>query len=290
MIYMKKKCLTFQNCPEEKETYLEKNGFLIKECKTCGHRFTEIPEANNHIQNVYSDEYFLAGKQGYPNYLEEKDILIKTGMRYAKIISKYNSPGKVLDVGCAAGFTLKGFEQSGWECYGLEPNNTMASFGRNEMNLNIMTGNLESFHSSQRFDLINMIQVIGHFMDLDEVFKKLSLLLLQNGLVLVESWNMESAYAKIMGKHWHEYSPQSVVNWFSDKTLIQLFNQYNFRLVAKGYPSKRISINHGLSLFDEITPGFFFKNAFIKFAKNTIGKYNIIYPPLDVKWYLFQKM
>lgn len=287
---MKRKCTAFLDCKEEKTVYLEKNGFLIKECKVCGHRFAKIPEIKNHIKDVYSDDYFLAGKQGYPNYLNEKDILIKSGIKYAKLLSKYASPGKVLDVGCAAGFILKGFEQSGWECFGLEPNYTMASFGRNELNLDIVTGNLESFETSERFHLINMIQVIGHFINLDEAFKNLSRLLIQNGLVLVESWDMASGYAKLMGKNWHEYSPPSVINWFSDNTMIQLFNHYNFELVAKGRPSKRINIKHGLSLFDEITPEFFFKKKFINFFKNTIGKYNIIYPPLDVKWYLFKKM
>jgi len=33
---------------------------------------------------------------------------------------------KVLDIGCAAGFILKGFEDSGWICRGIEPNETMA--------------------------------------------------------------------------------------------------------------------------------------------------------------------
>lgn len=287
---MKRNCTTFLNCKEEEATYLEKNGFLIKECKVCRHRFSKIPEVKNHIKEVYSDDYFLAGKQGYPNYLNEKDILIKSGIKYAKLISKYTAPGKVLDVGCAAGFILKGFEQSGWQCSGVEPNNTMASFGRNELNLDIVTGNLESFETNERFNLINMIQVIGHFINLDEAFKNLSLLLIQNGLVLVESWDMASGYAKLMGKNWHEYSPPSVINWFSDKTLIQLFNHYNFELVAKGRPSKKINIEHGFSLFDEITPEFFFKKKLINFSKQAIGKYNIIYPPLDIKWYLFKKM
>ena len=282
--------LHYINCKEERNIIFEKNGFLIKECKVCGHRFTEIHEVKNHINNVYSDDYFLAGKQGYPNYLNEKDILIESGIKYAKLLSKYTSPGKVLDVGCAAGFILKGFEHSGWECYGFEPNDTMASFGRNELNLDIVTGNLESFETTQQFHLINMIQVIGHFINLDEVFKNLSLLLTQNGLVLVESWDMGSGYAKLMGKHWHEYSPPSVINWFSDKTLTQLFNQYKFELVAKGHPSKKISIKHGLSLLDEVTPAFVFKNKLMKFFNSGIGKYNIIYPPVDIKWYLFKKV
>ena len=286
---MRRKCETFLNCKKEKTIYLEKNEFQIKECKTCRHRFAEIHEATTHIQNIYSDDYFQAGKQGYPNYLDEKDILIKSGKKYAKIVSKYSNPGRVMDVGCAAGFILKGFEQSGWECYGLEPNDTMATFGRNQLNLNIKTGNLESFHTEHQFDLITMIQVIGHFIDVDVALKNVSNLLLGKGLVLLESWDMNSFLARLMGKHWHEYSPPSVINWFSDETLAQVFNQYGFELIAKGRPSKKISIKHGLSLFNETVPKFILKKDIIEFLMSAIGKYKINYPPLDLKWYLFKR-
>lgn len=275
---------------KEKTIYLVKNGYTIFECKKSGRRFLEIKDTGNHVKEVYSDDYFFEGKQGYPNYLNEKDILLNYGINYAKIVSKYANPGKVLDVGCAAGFILKGFEQSGWDCYGLEPNETMATYGRDILNLNIVTGDLESFQSTEKkFDLVNMIQVIGHLYDVDKALLKVNDLLKEGGTVIVESWDMNSTFAKIMGKYWHEYSPPSVVNWFSDNTLTQLFKYYGFSLVAKGRPSKKISIKHGLSLFEESTPDFIFKKKLIKFAKATIGNFTINYPPLDLKWYIFKK-
>ena len=275
---------------KEKTIHLVKNGYTIFECKNSGRRFLEIRDANNHVKEVYSDDYFFEGKQGYPNYLDEKDLLIQYGITYAEIVSNYINPGKVLSVGCAAGFILKGFQQCGWDCYGLEPNETMATYGRDILNLNIVTGDLESFQSTEKkFDLVNMIQVIGHLYDVDKALLKVNDLLKEGGTVIVESWDMNSTFAKIMGKHWHEYSPPSVVNWFSDNTLTQLFKYYGFSLVAKGRPSKRISVKHGLSLFEESTPDFLLKKKLIKFAKATIGKFTITYPPLDLKWYLFKK-
>jgi SAM-dependent methyltransferase len=232
---------------------------------------------------------FFEGKQGYPNYLDAKDLLIQYGINYAKLVCKYANHGKVLGVGCAAGFILKGFEQSGWDCYGIEPNETMATYGRDNLNLNIISGDLETFKSIEKFDLIIMIQVIGHLYDVDKALLKVNDLLKEGGTVIVESWDMNSTFAKIIGKHWHEYSPPSVVNWFSDDTLTHLFKYYGFSLVAKGRPSKKISIKHGLSLFEESTPDFLLKKKLIKLAKATIGEFAITYPPLDLKWYLFKK-
>lgn len=134
-------------------------------------------------------------------------------------------------MGCAAGFILKGYEKGGWECYGVDPNNTMVEYGRSVLNLNLVKGDLESFKSDNKFNLISLIEVIGHLYDLDKSLEIIRHLLTGDGYVIVESWDMNSLSAKIMGKHWHEYSPPSVVNWFSDKTLRHLFNNHGFELL-----------------------------------------------------------
>ncbi|HET7116378.1 MAG TPA: class I SAM-dependent methyltransferase [Hanamia sp.] len=287
---MKKKCTSLLECNEERDSLFTKNGYIIKECKTCGHRFTEIKDIDNHLVEAYSDDYFFEGKAGYPNYLEEKDMLYKSGLKYAKVVSKYTKPGKVLDVGCAAGFILKAFEKKGWECYGIEPNDTMASYGRKELNLDIRTGGMETFSPDQKFDLINLIEVIGSLYDLDKAMKNVSQLCKRGGLVLVESWDMKSFAALFFGKKWHEYCPPSVVHWYSDKTLTQLFNYYGFEIIAKGRPSKKITLKHGLAIIAENSSRSALKKRFFNFLRKTLGDIAIPYPPVDVKWYLFKKL
>lgn len=287
---MNKTCNSISSCAEAKSLLFVKGGYKIFECIKCGHRFSEIKNVETHVERVYSDEYFFEGKDGYPNYLNEKDILYNYGTWYAKIISKYTKPGKVLDIGCAAGFILKGFKEAGWDSYGIEPNETMADYGRKELNLNISTVSLETYENSQQFDLINMIQVIGHFYDLDKAMEKVTGLLNENGLVLVESWHMKSNIARLLGRHWHEYSPPSVVQWFSDKTLAELFHCYGFELVAKGYPAKKINIRHALSLIEEKIFNFIFKKKIFNSLTHILGNFDLNYPPLDLKWYIFRKL
>jgi 2-polyprenyl-3-methyl-5-hydroxy-6-metoxy-1,4-benzoquinol methylase len=287
---MKKSCNSFIDCAEEKKILFNKNNYSIIQCKNCGHRFTKLQDLDNHLANVYSDDYFFEGKSGYPNYLDEKDILHKTGNRYAGIINKYSKPGKVLDIGCAAGFILKGFEDAGWESHGVEPNDTMASYGRNELKLDIRTGGIETCDINEKFDLITMIEVIGVFYDLDKAMLSVSNLITNRGLVLVESMNMESIVARILGKNWHEYCPPSVTHWFSDRTLTQLFNYYGFELIARGYPAKRINIKHAISLIEENSPNFIFKGKLLNSLNRMFGNYTLIYPPIDLKWYLYRKL
>jgi SAM-dependent methyltransferase len=280
-------CACRKGSGEEKFLF-EKNGYEIYECTKCGIRFSNLKDTRNHITSVYSDDYFFSGS-GYSNYLEERKELYNSGIRYATIISKYALPGRLLDVGCAAGFYLQGFEKCGWKCVGLEPNETMAEYGRKELDQNIEIGHIESFETHDKFDLVNLIEVIGHFQDLKKAMLKVNALVKKEGLVLVESWDHRSLVARFFGKNWHEYSPPSVTNWFSQKSLIELFNSNGFDLVKTGRPYKNIKGAHGLEIIYRNTARFIFKKSLFDFLKFTIGKITLPYPPLDLKWYIFKK-
>ena len=285
---MQKTCASYISCQEEKKIVFVKNGYPILECKQCGQQSIEIPDPREHVSAVYSDNYFFEGKDGYPNYLSHGNILYKQGLRYARLVDKYTSAGKVLDIGCAAGFILKGFEDSGWICRGIEPNETMATYGRENLNLDIKTGTIETFETGERFDLINMIQVIGHVYDIDKTLKNVTSLLKPGGLVLVESWDRKSFIARMMGRNWHEYLPPSVAHWFSDETLSVLFKYYGFELVAKGYPLKKITGDHAFSLLKGGTAKPVFRKV-VDALNRLFGKLTFIYPLRDVKWYVFRK-
>lgn len=281
---------TGKNNEESNENFkilFTKSGHEIVESKE-GYRFAKIKADEDHVNIIYSDKYFFEGEAGYPNYLKERDLLIKYGEWYAELLSKYSSPGKVLDIGSAAGFILKGFVNLGWEGTGIEPNNTMSEYGRKTLNLDIHTGSFEQFNSEKQFDLITMIQVIGHFYDIEKVMIQVRKYLKPGGLILVESWNMDSKYAKIMGKYWHEYSPPSVLRWYSDESLIHFFEKNGFTLLDFGYPPKKINVNHAISLLKE-KMRFPFKVQFFNILNRLFGKFNLTYPFYDLKWYLFRK-
>lgn len=274
---------------DDKRLLFNKNGYPVYSCKECVRRFSLIRDVDTHLSKVYSDDYFFSGGDGYPDYLEGKDMLYRYGMHYAEVVKRFTKPGRLLDVGCAAGFVLKGFEHEGWLCHGIEPNDTMASYGRNELKLDIATGSLESYTTDHSFDLINLIQVIGSLYDTDIALGNVHRLLNPNGYVLVESWNMNSLYARIMGSHWHEYCPPSVINWFSDKTLQELFSEHGFELVGMGRPAKQINLKHAFSLLRQNHPRIF-NRKFVHLLTKSFGNMVINYPPLDLKWYMFRKL
>lgn len=204
-----------------------------------------------HVKQVYSDDYFYSGNSGYPNYLYERELIIQHGRRYGKIVSKYiKKPGKVLDVGSAAGFILNGLVDYGWEGYGVEPNDLMAKYACEAMGVRVHTGTIESFETNIQYDLICFIQVLEHLIDPRKALELTCNVLSDNGYLLVETWNYNSLTAKLFGRHWHQYSPPIVLHWFTPNSLNKLMQERNFKLVATSRPRKYLSGKYAKSILE----------------------------------------
>ena len=96
--------LTCPLCECASQRLFVRHGYWIRSCRTCSHYFAEITASSTHLQQVYGNDYFFGGGVGYPNYLQEISILRQHGRRYGRILARYMAPGRVLDVGSAAGF------------------------------------------------------------------------------------------------------------------------------------------------------------------------------------------
>ncbi len=141
-----------------------------------------------------------------PTTLAKLKMLTAHGKRYGRLLSKFMEPGKVLDVGTAAGFILKGLSETGWEGLGIEPNASMAEYGRNHMGVDIEVSALEQYKSEELFNLVTMVQVLPHFYDLEQGLQNAANLTKPSGYWLIETWNKDSFIARLMGKGWHGFT------------------------------------------------------------------------------------
>lgn len=225
-----------------------KEGIPIRACDGCGHRHAEWEPPPDHVNRVYDDEYFFGGGDGYRDYLSGSKILHAHGQRYAKLLRGKIKVGRMMDVGAAAGFVLEGFQSQGWIGAGLEPNASMAAAAR-ERGVDVAHSSLEEYESTAKpFDLVSLIQVIAHVRDLRAALDNVRRLTVPGGYCLIETWDVKSYAARLFGSHWHEYSPPSVLHWFSRASLDHLLKQFGFERVARGRPRKRINGGHAKSL------------------------------------------
>ncbi len=281
--------LTCPICQSASQTHFEKSGFRIRKCQGCGHQFLENRTTADHIEAVYGDDYFDGGGAGYPGYLAEAALIRAHGRRYAKMLQRHCPPGRMLDVGAAAGFVLQGFVQSGWQGTGVEPNDRMAAYGREQLGLDIRTGSFEQVDPGDTYDLVNIVQVIPHFWDLHQALQTANQATKPGGYWLIETWNRDSKTAKFFGPNWHEYSPPSVLRWFSPTDLGLLAAQYGFEEVDRGQPQKWISGAHVKSLvghqLNTMGPW-----KHLRFLLHLIPDFlRLPYPAEDLFWVLYRK-
>ena len=67
-------------------------------------------------------------------------------------------------------------------------------------------------------------------------------------MLLIETWDRGSRIARLLGSRWHEYSPPSVLHWFTLASLQRLVTEAGFSVVATGHPRRWIQAGHAKSL------------------------------------------
>jgi SAM-dependent methyltransferase len=286
------KPLDWMDCPicgQPTHPVFQKYDYWIHECEVCHHRCTNLSTSPQHVVAHYGDDYFTGGGAGYCDYFSEADLITAHGKQYGELLENHTTPGKMLDVGAAAGFVLRGFSQCGWNGVGLEPNKTVANYGQLELGLDIRVGALEKFQTDEKFDLVSMIQVLPHFYDLKLALGMATKLTKPSGYWLIETWNKDSWLARLMGQDWHEYSPPSVLHFFSPDTLGSLVSQFGFTEVARGRPSKKLNGGHAKSLIQYKLRSSAIGSPFAGLLNVVPDHLAIPYPSYDLFWALYKK-
>ncbi|MEZ4737208.1 MAG: class I SAM-dependent methyltransferase [Caldilineaceae bacterium] len=281
-------------CSGPTRLLFHKESYPIHGCTSCRHRFAALVPDSNHVRRIYNEAYFYGGGAGYPDYLGEATLLTAHGRRYADLLRAYLPPGRLLDVGAAAGFVLQGLVERGWQGIGLEPNPQMVHYGSRQLGLTMITGALEQATAvlpaqMASFDLITMIQVIAHFHDLRQALTNAAALTRPGGFWLIESWNYRSWPARLLGRHWHEYSPPSVLHWFSPTGLATIAAEFGLVEVARGRPQKWLNGAHAKSLLRyklQTWPRAGWLDRPLSLLPDTLP---IPYPNFDLFWLLLQK-
>lgn len=219
---------------DEYSTLFSEPPFRIVRCTECGLVYTlpRLPTAR--ILEMYQVGYWRSAEArnfGYTDYLRDRDRYLRTFRLRSKVIDRYKpSTGRVLDIGCAAGFFLKVMQGKGWETTGVELSALMADFARSELELNnIFTGTLdEQQFDAQSFDVITLWDVIEHLEDPRALLTAAKRLLKDDGILVLETQNVESVFARLMGRRWHHYKFEEHLWHFSPKTLSAMLGLESF--------------------------------------------------------------
>lgn len=199
-------------CGREDPTVKFTEGpWRIVRCKGCGLVYTLPRLSPEQIKAMYQTAYWQSDRAkdfGYTDYLADRELYVATyRMRREVITSRKPNPGRVLDVGSAAGFFLSTMQEIGWECHGIELSEFMAAKSREMFGLpNVKSGSLlETTLPEKSFDVVTFWDVIEHLEDPVPHLMQAARLLKDDGLIVIETQNVESRFAKLIGKRWQHY-------------------------------------------------------------------------------------
>lgn len=247
---------------DEHVTLFSAPPFRIVRCAECSLVYTlpRLPTAR--ITEMYQVDYWRSAEArnfGYTDYLRDRERYLRTFRLRSKVIERYKtSPGRVLDIGCAAGFFLKVMEEKGWETTGVEISASMADFARTDLKLsNVFTGALDAqSFEPESFDVITLWDVIEHLEDPRPVLATAKRLLKNDGILVVETQNVESVFARWMGRRWHHYKFEEHLWHFSPKTLSELLalEQFTVLETSPRRAGKYVALNFVLERSARIHP------------------------------------
>jgi len=146
----------------------------------------------------------------------------------AHIINNKKEKGRILDIGCSAGYFLDCMP--GWECHGIEPADYQSGMARKKYGNNIHTGTLEDKeYQVGYFDVITLQDVLDHMQDPVKTLKRCHSLLKDDGLLIVKVHDVASVFARIMRSKYYAFIPPFHLCYFNRKNLISTLISCGFK-------------------------------------------------------------
>jgi len=138
-------------------------------------------------------------------------------------------PGRILEVGCAAGDLLVPLRAQGFDVTGVEMSPYAASTARTKHGLTVHTGTLADAPVDEgAFDAVIMRSVIEHFPSPSADLRRSADLLRGGGHLFITTDNVGSLDRRVFGKHWYGFDVPRHLNLFTPRTLGRLLEATGF--------------------------------------------------------------
>lgn len=216
----------------------EKPPFRIVACEQCSLVFTLPRLASEDLAAMYQTDYWTSASAkdfGYTDYLADEELYLRTFRLRSRLVRRrIPPPAALLDVGCAAGFALRAFRELGYEVWGVELSASMAAQARQRAgDQRVHCGVLEEgLFGGRRFDVITMFDVVEHVEDPIALLATARAMLTEQGILLIETQNVRSWFARLLGIRWQHYKFEEHLYHFDPRTVRVLLDRAGLELLS----------------------------------------------------------
>lgn len=210
----------------------------IVQCRECRLVYVDPRASEEHLAGIYEGSYFqCADGPYYKDYFSERSWRTEEFRRLIHKITRYEKPGRLLDVGAAAGYLLDAARGAGWKTLGVELSERASRFAREELGLDVLTGQLPNLDlEKESFDAITMIDVIEHTVDPRANLMAAHRCLRAEGLLVISTPNINSLGFRIFRQGFVFIAPEVHLWYFGPRTIRRLLTETGFRVLRIEYP------------------------------------------------------
>jgi len=192
------------------------------------------------LDRIYGRDYYEG--EVFADYLGESEARLASGRSRAAWLASQMPGGRLLDLGCAAGFFLLGASEH-FDVTGVEVSEFASHHAREELGLRVYTGEIfDAPLDDAAFDAVTMWDVVEHLADPARVLAEVARVTRPGGLLVLTTGDVEGPLAHRDLERWDLMCPPAHLQFFSPRTLEMLLNGTGFqveRMLADGRVSTR---------------------------------------------------
>jgi len=229
----------------ERTTMFAEPPYTVVRCAKCGLVYvTPRRSPESLVADVYGESYWKSSEpkaKGYADYAKDQELYLKTYRHRAKLLAPLLGDRKVrvLDIGCAAGYFLRVMMEKGHDVFGAEVSATIAekareALGDQRVHVGFLSGAVGKKPGFElgTFDLVTLWDVVEHVPDPQSFLREVRSMLKPGGLLVLETQNVTSRFARLLGKRWQHYKHEEHLYHFDPTTVRELLRQGGFSVVS----------------------------------------------------------
>lgn len=275
----KKTCIV---CHASQKLMFQYRGYYYYRCPSCSlvstyplpnsatiinHYRGKFKEGNYQLLNKYSKEY----RRIYMGFIK----ILENGLK-SQAFTTFKGL-KVLDMGCFTGEFLKLLQEKGADVYGIELQEEAVKIATKKLPGRVFK--VDVSHEAlpdMKYDVITLLGVIEHVTDPIKLLKKSTDLLKKEGILMIQTPNSNSYFAKIMGKLWPPYSPVEHIHLFSKESLRFTLVKLGFTNITSRTHWKRLPVAYVYHMLQNFGPEFYkIARPFYSFLPSPITKISL---------------
>ncbi len=175
--------------------------FPLARCRTCGMRFLSVQPVGESLAGLYSETYFeqdfRCGRTAAHSF--DADAFRDEHRGLVDAFERLRPPGRLLEVGSAAGGLLQHAAERGWTARGVELSAAAVERAR-ALGLDVIQGDLASARlQAEAFDLVYMGDVLEHVPDCRATLGEVARVLAPGGFLYLRGPITTNSLARRLG-------------------------------------------------------------------------------------------